>query len=137
MLRLEEHNSVNELVNDAENNQRSKRKQLTAEERHAILQMLLERSEDGVLKNGSIIAVAGQFKISRLTVSNLWKRGKQSVANGSRYMDVSSRKSRCGRKKKDYTEQLRGIVNVPLNQSSTVCSTSAALQFQAQLCLET
>ena len=127
MLRLEANGSVNEPVINAVDNQRPKRKQLTVQQRQAILQALIERSEDGILKRGSINAVAGQFNVSRLTVSNLWKRGKESIASGNQYMDISSRKSRCGRKRKDYTEELRGIVNVPLNQRSTVRSTAAAL----------
>ena len=125
MLRLEPNDGVGEPIIDAV--VRPERKQLTAEQRQCILQALLLRSKDGTLRYGSIKQVATEFQVSRLTVSNLWKRGKDSIAAGNSYMDVSSRKSNCGRKRKDYTEKLNVIDNVPLNQRSTVRSTAAAL----------
>ena len=77
------------------------------------------------MKRGAINDVATLFGVSRLTVSNLWKRANESIAEGSPFMNVESRKSNCGRKRKDI--DLAAIVEVPLNQRGTVRSTASAL----------
>jgi hypothetical protein len=56
-----------------------------------------------------------QFKVARLTVSNIWKRGKESVEDGAGAMVVLNQKKKCGRKLKDYSQQIANMSNIPLS----------------------
>lgn len=116
--------------NDAENgsstHNRPKSKQLTNTERNAILQALLQRSVDGAIPKGGISAVAKQLEVSRQTVSSLWARAKESVKGNGSCMDVSSRKSKCGRKRKHENISTE-LLQIPLNRRGTIRSSAKAL----------
>jgi predicted house-cleaning noncanonical NTP pyrophosphatase (MazG superfamily) len=62
-----------------DNNQQCKRKQFTDEQRQAILQALLQSSENRILRRGAINDVAALLNVTSLTVSALWKRGIASL----------------------------------------------------------
>jgi hypothetical protein len=107
--------------------QQCKRKQLTEEQRQAILQALLQSSENRILRRGAINDIAALFNVTRLTVSALWKRGIASLQSGGSVMDVSSRKRNYGWKWNDVVDQLKAINNVPLNRRGTVRSAASSL----------
>ena len=96
-----------------------------------MVQALLERSTNKVLKRGAINEVAGQFDVNRAATRRVWSRAVESLADGNYLMDASNKKSNCGRKKKDLQEQLSSISTIPLNQRGTIRSTSAALGIPA------
>lgn len=97
-------------------------------ERNAILQTLLSHSEDGKLKTGELSRVADKFKLSTKTISRIWHRAKECWASGMKHADVGSRiKVRSGRKKKDRSETLTKVKDVPFRQRSTLRSLSAAI----------
>jgi hypothetical protein len=64
--------------------------------------------------------------MSRLTVSNIWKRGKQSVEDVAGAMMVLYQKNKCGRKLKDYSQQIANLSNIPLSGRTCFGPTSAA-----------
>ena len=51
----------------------------------------------------------------------------ESLRNGAGFMEISSRKKNCGRKMKDYDQQIASISTVPLAQRSTLASTAQAI----------
>lgn len=105
-----------------------KRKHLSNAERNAVLQALLARSDGAKnLNHGAVNAVAKQFGRSRQCISGIWKRGLESVANGSTAMVVDHRKKLCGRKKKDHSEAIANMANIPVNRRSTIRATASAL----------
>jgi hypothetical protein len=115
-------------------NKQCKRKQLTKEQREAILQALLQSLENRILRRGAINDVAPTFNITSLTVSNLWKRGIASFKGGGSVMDVSSRKTNCGRKRNDVDEQLKRITTLPLNRRGTVRSAASSVAIPKTSC---
>lgn len=109
------------------------RKDLSFEERNAILQALLQESKSKgcksgklILKRGAIKSIAQRFQVGRNTVGRIWSRGNESIRNGGSYMDVSSRKFRSGRKKKDYSAQMETFDSLPFSKRSTLRSASLA-----------
>ena len=62
-------NSEEELINLKRRD--SKYKQLTTEQRHGILEKLLQHMKENKLKHGAINDVATAFQVSRLTVSRI------------------------------------------------------------------
>jgi hypothetical protein len=58
---------------------RGRGKPLENGERMAILQALLSHTENWKLEHGTVGLVSEQFKVSRLPVYKIWKRGKESV----------------------------------------------------------
>jgi hypothetical protein len=119
-----------ETVLDDEGNAptvRGRGKPLENGQRMAILQALLCHSKNSKLDHGAVGLVAKQFKVSRVTVSSIWKRGRESVAeDGGGAMVVSHRKKNCGRKLKDYSQQLANLSSIPLNERTCYRSTSAS-----------
>jgi hypothetical protein len=120
-----------ETVQDDEGNApivRGRGKPLENGQRMAILQALLSHTKNSNLKldHGAVGLVAKQFKVSRVTVSNIWKRGRESVQDGSGAMVVLHHKKNCGRKLKDYSQQIANMTNIPLNERTCYRSTSAA-----------
>ncbi|KAG7346706.1 hypothetical protein IV203_005775 [Nitzschia inconspicua] len=100
-------------------------KPLSNSSRNAILQSLLSHSKNGALEFGAIARVAKHFEVTRQTVSNIWKRGKESVQQEGGVMVVDNRrKGRCGRKKKDYAELIAKIPAIPLSNRTCFRSTS-------------
>jgi hypothetical protein len=55
---------------------RGRGKPLENGERMAILQALLGHTKNSKLQHGAVGLVAKQFKVSRVTVSSIWKRGR-------------------------------------------------------------
>lgn len=77
-----------------------KSKNLSNEERNAILQTLLVRSNNNKLPKGTIKDVAGEFKVSSKTISRIWARAGQCTSQGMKFANVNSRiKGNSGRKK--------------------------------------
>lgn len=103
-------------------------KELNQNQRESILQFLLMRYKDNKLNHGAINEAAANFKVHRRTISRLWKRAQQSKENGNEVFNVESRKrGRCGPKKKDFSQQLEKIKDIPLNQRRTLRSLSNAV----------
>ena len=103
-------------------------KHLTKDERKAILMQLVRRSHDGwVLEHGAISQVAGMFNVSRQCVSALWRRGLQSVANGSPVMIVDHQKHKCGRKKINREATVAALQALPVHRRTTIRATAHAL----------
>ena len=105
---------------------RRKAFELSQDDRRAVLQALLQRKNGHDLCRGAIQEVAAQFGVGRNTIGRIWARAKQSVADGSPLMDVSSRKNRRGRKKKDYAAELAAFPEIPLRQRATLRSAAHA-----------
>ena len=95
-------------------------KSLTNSEREAILQHLLLRSCDGVLQRGAVRAIADHHHVHRNTVSSIWKRGVELLANGSTHMDIRTRRHLCGTKRRDRSEELDRLRQIPLNQRGMI-----------------
>ena len=66
----------------------SSSKQLTNDQRQAILQALLEHYKDGKLECGAIMKVAESFNVSRNCIGQVWKQANESIENGCAFMDV-------------------------------------------------
>ena len=101
-----------------------RKKHLSNSQRNQILQSLLSHSSTGKLDHGAVSSVAKQYNVTRETVGGIWKRGLQSVVHGSGAMVVEHRRSNCGRKKKDYTQDLQNKATIPVNNRSTIRSTA-------------
>ena len=69
----------------------SRKKDATDEVRKLIYQTLLARSNNGRLGKGVTREVASQFGLHIRTVQKIWKRGKESLAQGI-VINVTSRK---------------------------------------------
>lgn len=107
---------------------RGRGKPLTGVERQTILQALLARQNGkNQLQHGAIGSIAKEFHLSRSTVSSLWKRGLESLQHGASFMEVSSRKKNCGRKKKDYDHAIASLSTVALCKRGTLASTAQAI----------
>ena len=90
----------------------------------AVYHALLEKSSNGVLKKGSISAVAAQFSCSPKTVSR--KRAQESIAAGSVVADVSShKKGNSGRKRRNPDEIQQAVHCTPLRSQGTIQRLSA------------
>jgi hypothetical protein len=118
-----------ETVQDDEGNApivRDNGKLLENGQRMAILQALLSHTKNSKLQHGAVGLGAKQFKVSRLTVSNIWKRGRESMEEDGGAMVVLHQKKKCGRKPKHYRQQLTNLSNIPLNDRTCYQSTSTA-----------
>jgi hypothetical protein len=102
---------------------RDRGKLLSNGERIWILQALLSHSSAGKLHRGAVAAVAIEFGVSRLCVGAIWKRGQE---NGGEYLDVSHKKSNCGRKSIDYTNKISNMKTVPYHERWTIAAASEA-----------
>jgi hypothetical protein len=73
---------ASETVQDGEGNAptvRGRGKLRENGQRMAILQALLSRMKNSKLEHGAVGLVSKRFKVSRLTVSNSWKRGRKAA----------------------------------------------------------
>lgn len=110
---------TNQIVNIP----RRPKKEFSNEERNAILQFLLQKTAKGKLLRGAIQFAAREFNFNRMTISRIWKRAQGCYAAGKRCANVDSlKKKNCGRKKKDYSQNLIKMRDVPLNKRSTIRS---------------
>ena len=94
-----------------QNESSSSSKQLTNDQCQAFLQALLEHYEDRKLERGTIKKVAESFNVSRNCIGQVWKRANEYIENGCAFMEVQSRKTNCGRKKKEI--DMNQVVKVP------------------------
>ena len=113
-LRLESMNGSNDVETEREAQPNRSRKQLSNEQRAVIVQALLERSTNKILKRGAINKVARQFDVNRAAIRRVWSREIASLTDGNILMDGSSKKSNCGRKKKNLQQQISSISDIPL-----------------------
>lgn len=121
-------NNNEELSGVTNNNLGRKKIEFTNEERNGILQFLLQKTLAGKLQNGAIKSDAREFNCNRNTIGLIWKRAQQSYATGKRCANVDSRKKKnCGRKKKDFSENLERMRAVPFNKRSNFRSLSYAI----------
>ena len=127
-------NSSNDVETEREAQPNPKRKQLSNEHRAVIVQALLERSTNKVLKRGAINEVTRQFDVNRAAIRRVWSRAIESLTDGNDLMDGSSKKLNCGCKKKNLQQQISSIMDIPLNQHGTLRSTSAALGIPVATC---
>ena len=99
------------------------KRNLTDAERNAVYQSLLLRSENGKIPYGTFSLLAKKFKTSRRTITRIWKRGRETSRNEFVPGNVNSRKKgNSGPRKKDYSNLLRTVESVPLNDRSTTRS---------------
>ena len=107
--------------------QEERKKHLSNSQRNQILQSLLSKSDGANLNYGAVSFVAKEFGVTRQTVSAIWKRARQSVVDGGGAMVVEHRKSKCGRKKKNYQQQLQDMAQIPVHQRRTIRSKATAM----------
>lgn len=113
-------------------NQHLRKKNLTPDERVAIGNWLLVKYNGQKLDKNAISTAAATFSLSLRTVSTIWKRIKDSMANGDVVLDMASRKKgRSGGKRKDWSENLELIKDIPLKQRGTLRSLSHACNIPA------
>ena len=102
-----------------------KSKQLTFEQRCGVLEQLLQIKKNQKLECIAINKVAATFHINRLSVSRIWHTAQAQYREGKICANVSSKtKKKCGRKRKDYFENLAEIENIPINRRGTINSLS-------------
>ncbi|CEG50039.1 uncharacterized protein PHALS_07769 [Plasmopara halstedii] len=103
---------------------------LTYEERRAMLDFLLKRRVEGSTKlmRHAVTDAATEFAVDRRTVSRLWKRAVQSLENGDEVCDVASRKvGRRGRRKRDWSAELKRVKEIPLTQRGSIRALASAV----------
>ncbi|CAI5735249.1 unnamed protein product [Hyaloperonospora brassicae] len=107
-----------------------KRKNLTDQQRAAIVHYLLANSAAGRLKHGDIKAAAIHFGVHRATIRRLWKLYMDSSVTDGLAGNVASRiKGRSGRKPKVSDEELkRRIAAIPAERRMTGRGLSTALE---------
>ena len=99
------------------------------DQRHAILQALLEHYKEGKLERSAIKKVAETFNVSRNFIGQVRKCTNESIENGIEngcaFMDVQLRKTICGHKQKEI--DMTQVVRVPLRKRGDIRSTAQAL----------
>ncbi|KAF4316330.1 hypothetical protein BBO99_00006842 [Phytophthora kernoviae] len=105
------------------------RKNLTDQERLAIVQFLLANSAGGRLKHGDMKAAATHFGVHRATIRRLWKLHLATSNAEGLAGNVASRiKGRSGRKPKVSDEEMKDrIAAIPPDRRMTGRGLSAAL----------
>jgi hypothetical protein len=98
---------------------RGRGKPLSSGERIRILQALCLTH----LLASCIVALLVLLPSSRHRVGAIWMRGQE---NGGEYLDVSHKKSNCGRKSIDYTNKILNMKTVPYHERWTIAATSEA-----------
>lgn len=82
------------------------------------------------------MVAASQFECNRMTILEyigleyiglIWKRARESFAAGDVCANVNSLKKQCGRKRKDYSENLDRMREISFNRRSTLRSLSYAI----------
>lgn len=101
--------------------ERKPKREFSNDQRNAILQYLLSRSNMGKMKKGSINAAATQFKCHPLTISRIWKRALENQqATDEVSLNAASRKGNSGRKRKDFTENVKKINELPAHKRKNI-----------------
>lgn len=113
---------ANENAPDAQEN--AHRNDVSNDKRRVIFEALLARAKNGNLMGHETGEVSIAFSVPIRTVQRIWKQGKSCLDQGS-LVDVSSRKSKCGRKKLEVdVSVLRGL---PLSSRTTLDDLSTHL----------
>ncbi|PWA81839.1 Transposase, Tc1-like protein [Artemisia annua] len=95
-------------------------KNTTIDQRNAIYQSLLEQSDNGILKFGSITNVARKFGVCNRTVSRIWHEAKRQVDQGST-VDLSLKMPNViGRKRVQIDMNLVSVI--PLRRRTNIQS---------------
>ncbi|GMF33215.1 unnamed protein product [Phytophthora fragariaefolia] len=103
---------------------------LTYEERRAMLDFLMTRRVEGTTKlvRHAVTDAANEFGVDRRTVSRLWKRAVQSLENGDEVCDIASRKvGRRGRRKRDWSAELERVKEIPLAHRGSIRALATAV----------
>ncbi|WCJ29059.1 hypothetical protein M5689_010721 [Euphorbia peplus] len=111
-------NNTNDHVNDQPIDAK---KMLNNYERGALYQLLLQKSKDGKLTRGVTKKVAIEFSVSMRTVQRIWKQAKN---NSGPFVNVSHRKTNCGRKRVQV--DLNRIRAIHLHKRTTFASLACA-----------
>eukprot|EP00644_Phytophthora_capsici_P006719 jgi/Phyca11/541899/estExt2_Genewise1Plus.C_PHYCAscaffold_80088 len=108
---------------------KEKRKNLTDQQRVAIVHYLLANSAGGRLKHGDMKAAATHFGVHRATIRRLWKLHTASSTTDGLAGNVASRiKGHSGRKPKVPDEELKvRIAAIPAERRMTGRGLSTAL----------
>jgi hypothetical protein len=108
---------------------KEKRKNLTDQQRVAIVHYLLANSAGGRLKHGDMKAAATHFGVHRATIRRLWKLHSSSEPTDGLAGNVASRiKGHSGRKPKVPDEELKiRIAAIPVERRMTGRGLSTAL----------
>ena len=69
----------------------TRRQHLSALDRRAIFEQLLELSHNGSLPRGAIVHAAKHWRRDRATITRIWARGLRSRRDGATAADVSSK----------------------------------------------
>ncbi|KAF0688357.1 Aste57867_20021 [Aphanomyces stellatus] len=84
---------------------------LSAVERRGAYEMLLARTEHGVLPYGAITGVARHYMCHRATISRLWSRARLSVDNGAPVADIAARiQGNSGAKRKRTADEIEQAI---------------------------
>ena len=104
-----------------------KKKNLTNEQRQAIVHSLILQYSEGKLKKNAVSDIASAFNVHRKTISVIWNRAKAAFSSNDMVCNVDSlKKGRSGRKRKDWSEELDSMRSIELNRRSTLRSLSYA-----------
>ncbi|KAL4140236.1 hypothetical protein PRNP1_014521 [Phytophthora ramorum] len=84
-------------------------------ERRGIIAELLKRSTNGELERGALAELAEELGRNRSTISRIWTKYTEAVAEGNEDESWrSGKKQRCGRKKVDRQELQALVAAVPI-----------------------
>ncbi|KAI9905337.1 hypothetical protein PsorP6_013952 [Peronosclerospora sorghi] len=117
------------VANGSSDTLKKNRKNLTDQQRVAIVHYLLANSAAGRLKHGDMKAAATHFGVHRATIRRLWKLHTASSTTDSLANNVASRiKGHSGRKPKIPDEELKlRIAAIPAERRMTGRGLSTAL----------
>jgi hypothetical protein len=101
--------------------------ELTEEKRMAIVQAILGSTKDDAVPRGFQKTIAARFGVHRATVRRIWTRATASKQGEKGAYCAKSKKGERGRKKKDFSQQLANLKNVPPSQRGTFRSTANAV----------
>ncbi|KAH7835464.1 hypothetical protein Vadar_026303 [Vaccinium darrowii] len=102
------------------------KRNLTNEQRYAILETLLIRTQRGKLKRGSIQEIAASFSVHTATIARIWRQGKAAITTGE-LIDVASKMpTRVGRKRVQI--EPASVIAVPLRRRTNIRTLSTELK---------
>jgi hypothetical protein len=87
------------------------------EKRRAIFEALTAKARNGNLKGHETKEISEEFSVPLRTVQRIWKKGKSCLDQGL-LVDVSSGKSRCGRKKMEV--DVSTLRDLPMSSRTTI-----------------
>jgi hypothetical protein len=93
--------------------------------RNQVYQVLLARSNNGILHKKDTQIIADQFDLHLRSVQGIWKRGKTKFANFVPVVVSSLKKGRVGRK--EVHVDLEALRNIPLKKRMSLEDVCARL----------